>query len=74
MKNLKDIIRACLKEAELKYNMFSIKHPNPKLKGRSFKFLNDHQIEFLTDPTVVEVVKEDLEKDGEKLYFPADGV
>ncbi len=68
----KKLIAELVKEMKLKYNYFSTEHPNKELKGKMFKFLNDHQVQFLKDKKVMTLRNDDLEKGGKKLYNPAD--
>jgi len=69
---MKEKIKALIKEAKLKYNYFSSEHPNPKLRGKLFKFLDDNKIQFLKTKEIYTVSKPDLEHMGKKLYSPAD--
>ena len=69
---MKEMIRELVKKTKLKYNYFSSEHPNPSLKGKLFKFLNNSKIQFLTTKETRPVTKEELEQEGKKLYFPAD--
>jgi len=60
----------------LKYNYFSSEHPNKKLRGKLFKFLDEsnYQIEFLKNKEILNLSKSDFYSDSNKLYFPADMV
>lgn len=69
---LKEKIRKALKEARLKYNLFSTEHPNKSLRGKLFKFLGDRTIQFLKDKTTRKIDEKDLNSGGKRLYFPAD--
>ena len=68
----KKLIAEIVRETKLKYNYFSKDHPNKDLQGKLFKFLNDHQIQFLKDKKVKVLRPDELEKGGKKLYNPAD--
>jgi hypothetical protein len=64
----------CSALAKLKYNYFSLKHPNKKLRGKMFKFLDksNYEIELLKDKKILNLSKNEFYSDGAKLYYPAD--
>ena len=68
----KKLIAEIVRETKLKYNYFSSEHPNKELRGRLFKFLNNHQVQFLKDKSVKTLRPDDFEKGGKKFYNPAD--
>jgi hypothetical protein len=74
MEKLKKIIKFYIKKSRLKYNYFSSEHPNSKLRGKLFKFLDDkgYRIQLLKDRDILVVDSKDLIRGGKKLYWPAD--
>lgn len=65
-------IAEMVKVLKLKYNYFTTDHPNTKLRGKMFKFIDDQNVQFLKTKEKVQVRPEDLEKGGKRLYSPAD--
>lgn len=69
---LKQTIKKALILSRLKYNFFSSNHPNKSLRGKLFKFLEGNKIQLLKDQSNLTVSPKDLNRNGKKLYFPAD--
>jgi len=69
---MKELIKDIIRKARLKYNYFSINHPNKSLQGKLFKFLDDNKVQLLKTKKTIQVKKEDLERGSKKLYSPAD--
>ena len=69
---LKQTIKKALICSKLKYNYFSSDHPKESFRGKLFKFLSGNNIQFLKDLNTVTISPSDLNRNGKKLYFPAD--
>lgn len=62
--------------SRLKYNYFSSEHPNKKLRGKLFKFLDESgfKIELLKNKETLFLDKSDFYLNNKKLFHPADMV
>ena len=69
---MREKLIALIKKTKLKYNYFSMTHPDKALKGRLFKFLDNNRVQFLKNKEIKIVKDSDLEQEGKKLYSPVD--
>lgn len=73
MRDIKETVKSYMSKARLKYNYFSCYHPKKSLQCKMFKFMGKGKIHLIKDNRTITVDKKDLNRDGKRLYNPADG-